>query len=1108
MNFSFEGNYKPRRNINLGGIRSHEDKKTLMAKAQAERRAREHERQRQRCAVKIQSFYRAKRDASRLRRVELDALQTNLKQLTQLDDDTTIATCMRQCLILSYGPQNYGATLNDLCDILLSSSSSSSNNNLLRFMHLFGGSDKDQLDERTWLLALFTTKVILAAVTSFKDIGPLVRFVSIVMDPTTYTHMAQYNDTLNAHDTYMRISTHALLHGNITKILRQLLLHEINSVSTMDHNNQPSILTYTLDIVLDIIKCKPPYDYTPSNITKWRPAAPSTTSMFGLFSGNGPSSSSNNAASTPKLLHRPLILQHLLVDVFSIPFLVDNIPDDTLKSFLDELPLESALTTLNGMYESEEWTHEHTPERVVGLLMNMTQMGGFHKGVYLDRAIEPYSIAIQNLLSDLPSTYLNEPEEDEAMTDSDDELTVSENEDVVMTEVSRAQQQQRYVDPLVRERLKMLYDKGNVDALVKRFIDLAQTSGGVNQALAGRLAGLFDMLMTRWPLQKDPILNALLYHRWWVDGQRTEAVDLAQVFWKAWSTHEYAAVFDNDDTIMNRLSEAVSCIMDSKSPDIWAILYLLCEMYTKLLLTIGDDEFFDDNAPSSHLKLDQIVALSRQLKNISFVLFWRAGSVDVEKTLGLSGIRISQLRSTVTQLLRQIHTRDSRRAFCPKEHWLIKKLDTEGFSSEAVAEEFSLENDPEQQSRQPSKTKLALISPRLGVLNNIPFIIPFEQRVEIFRMFVQNDRQRNNIDQFIGPSVNVTIRRNHVFEDGFSQLYTRGKDLKGKVAIGFVDEFGLHEAGIDGGGVFKEFLTSLSHEAFDTNYGLFQTTPDQLLYPNPGQHATHPTQLAFFEFIGLIIGKALYEGILLDVAFAEFFLKKCLGGINYLDDLRSLDPELYNGLIAVKNFRGNVEDLSLDFTLTQDEFGKTRTVELIPGGSNIPVTNANCIQYVYRVANYRLNTQIAKQCKAFFRGLSTIIDIKWLRMFNQAELQVLLGGASVPIDLDDLRANTVYAGYTEDESTVQNFWRALSSFDNEQRMKFIKFVTSCSRPPLLGFKELRPQLCIRNAGSSDDRLPTSSTCINLLKLPRFSNYEILRQKLLYAINAEAGFDLS
>lgn len=188
----------------------------------------------------------------------------------------------------------------------------------------------------------------------------------------------------------MRISTHALLHGKITEILRRVLMHEINSVSTIDHNNnEPSILTYTLDIVLDIIKCKPPYDYTPSSITKWRPAAPRTTSMFGLFSGNGPSpsSSSNNAASTPKLLHRPLILQSLLVDVFSIPFLVDNIPDDTLRSFLDELPLESALNTLNRMYESKEWAHEHTPERVVGLLMSITQMGGFHKGVHLDRAL-------------------------------------------------------------------------------------------------------------------------------------------------------------------------------------------------------------------------------------------------------------------------------------------------------------------------------------------------------------------------------------------------------------------------------------------------------------------------------------------------------------------------------------------------------------------------------------------------------------------------------------------------------------------------------------------------------------------------------------------------
>ena len=68
------------------------------------------------------------------------------------------------------------------------------------------------------------------------------------------------------------------------------------------------------------------------------------------------------------------------------------------------------------------------------------------------------------------------------------------------------------------------------------------------------------------------------------------------------------------------------------------------------------------------------------------------------------------------------------------------------------------------------------------------------------------------------------------------------------------------------------------------------------------------------------------------------------------------------------------------------EYGEARTIDLIPNGSNIPVNNTNRIRYVYLVANYRLNTQIAKQSRAFFRGLSTIVDIKWLRMFNQVKI--------------------------------------------------------------------------------------------------------------------------
>jgi ubiquitin-protein ligase E3 C len=43
-----------------------------------------------------------------------------------------------------------------------------------------------------------------------------------------------------------------------------------------------------------------------------------------------------------------------------------------------------------------------------------------------------------------------------------------------------------------------------------------------------------------------------------------------------------------------------------------------------------------------------------------------------------------------------------------------------------------------------------------------------------------------------------------------------------------------------------------------------------------------------------------------------------LGKQSFLDDLASLDPELYRGLIYLKNYTGNPEDLSLDFSVTED----------------------------------------------------------------------------------------------------------------------------------------------------------------------------------------------
>ena len=126
-------------------------------------------------------------------------------------------------------------------------------------------------------------------------------------------------------------------------------------------------------------------------------------------------------------------------------------------------------------------------------------------------------------------------------------------------------------------------------------------------------------------------------------------------------------------------------------------------------------------------------------------------------------------------------------------------------------------------------------------------------------------------------------------------------------------------------------------------------------------------------------------------------------------------------------------------------------------------------------------------------------------MFNQQELRILLGGANTPIDINDLRAHTQYGGlYNDHEHTIQLFWQVVGTFNHAERQKLLLFATSCGRPPLLcvdlqprlcdlmtyvtcrGFKELNPNFAIRDASDDEQRLPTASTCVNLLKVRSIS----------------------
>ena len=88
----------------------------------------------------------------------------------------------------------------------------------------------------------------------------------------------------------------------------------------------------------------------------------------------------------------------------------------------------------------------------------------------------------------------------------------------------------------------------------------------------------------------------------------------------------------------------------------------------------------------------------------------------------------------------------------------------------------------------------------------------------------------------------------------------------------------------------------------------------------------------------MIVGKALFEGILLKADFAKFFLNKFVHKSNTIDDLKELDPDIYNNLMYLKYYEGNVEDLGLTMSVNENIYGKNININLEPNGENIPVT--------------------------------------------------------------------------------------------------------------------------------------------------------------------------
>ncbi|KAL9596591.1 MAG: hypothetical protein Q9179_004563 [Wetmoreana sp. 5 TL-2023] len=205
-----------------------------------------------------------------------------------------------------------------------------------------------------------------------------------------------------------------------------------------------------------------------------------------------------------------------------------------------------------------------------------------------------------------------------------------------------------------------------------------------------------------------------------------------------------------------------------------------------------------------------------------------------------------------------------------------------------------------------------------------------------------------------------------------------------------------------------------------------------------------------------------------------------------------------------------IEHLGLDFTLPGYP-----SIELVKGGNEVAVTIDNVGDYVEKVVDMTLGSGVQRQVDAFRTGFSQVFPYTALKAFTPSELVMLFGRVeedwSIETLLDSIKADH---GFNMDSRSVRNLLQVMSELTLPQRRDFLQFVTGSPKLPIGGFKNLTPMFTVVCKPSeppytSDDFLISVMTCANYVKLPDYSDIDILRGRLLTAIQEGQGaFHLS
>ena len=380
----------------------------------------------------------------------------------------------------------------------------------------------------------------------------------------------------------------------------------------------------------------------------------------------------------------------------------------------------------------------------------------------------------------------------------------------------------------------------------------------------------------------------------------------------------------------------------------------------------------------------------------------------------------------------------------------------------------------------------------------------------------------------------INVERDKILEHGFNLINDQiTSKFKGYLEFEYNGEIG------NGLGPTLEFYT-LIIDKIKEDKNLWYKTTDGSLYPKLLSHyENNDDNLKLFKLLGFMIGRAIYDDRLLDIPLNKAFWNLVLDKPLLFKNIKIIDLNLYKTLLDFvnlindkkeyikKNNIENIENINFDDIILYNNcklseldiyfiFPGYNNIELKPNGNDILLTMNNIEEYVNLIYDFLFYRGIDKIVLNFKEGFNMNFNIEKLKCFTSSEIEEYICGSidtkwDRNVLFDNLKPEH---GYTNQSKTFNDLIKFMCNLEKIQRKQFLIFTTGSSRLPIGGFKSLSPKLTVvkkhcEEGNNPDDYLPTVMTCQNYLKLPEYSNYNILEKKILLAINEGCNeFNLS